>query len=73
MVEKILNPEGSPENSPILKSSLNSYRALVACHKYLTPKYRDYLSKTRSIKKVYHLKSVENISRFLVVMESQHL
>ncbi|MGK7874277.1 MAG: adenylate kinase [Xenococcaceae cyanobacterium] len=65
------NPEGWPENSPILKSSLNSYRVLVACHKHLTPKYREYVSKTSEIKDVYHLKSADSISRFLAVIESQ--
>jgi adenylate kinase family enzyme len=34
------NPEGWPENSPILKSSLSSYRVLLLCHQHLTPKYR---------------------------------
>lgn len=65
------NPEGWPENSPILKSSLNSYRILWLCHKHLTPKYRDYVSKTSQTKEVYHLKSVEDISRFLAMIESK--
>ncbi len=66
------NPEGWPENSPIFFSSLNSYSVLVPCHQHLTPKYREYVSQTSGIKDVYHLKSVEDISRFLVAMESQH-
>jgi adenylate kinase family enzyme len=33
--------EGWPEKSPILKSSINSYRALWLCHNYLTPRYRE--------------------------------
>ena len=65
------NPEGWPENSPILKSSFNSYRVIWACHKHMTPKYREYVSKTSETKKVYHLKSPEEISRFLAAIESQ--
>ncbi len=65
------NPEGWPENSPILKSSLNSYQVLMACHKKLTPKYREYVSQAKETKDVYHLKSVKSISQFLAAIESQ--
>lgn len=58
-------PEGWPENSPLLKSSINSYRALWLCYKYLTPKYREYVEQSQSTKSVYHLKSAEEISQFL--------
>ena len=59
------NPEGWPENSPIIKSSLNSYSVLLACHKKLTPIYREYVKEARNTKKVYHLQSVKSISQFL--------
>lgn len=59
------NPEGWPENSPILKGSLNSYRVLIACHKKLTPKYRDYVKQNQGIKEVYHLRSVKDVEQFL--------
>ena len=67
------NPDGWPENTPILKSSLNSYRVLMACHKLLTPKYREYIQLSRETKEVYHLKSVESISQFLTAIETQKL
>jgi len=57
-------PEGWPQNSPILRSSLSSYRALWLCHKYLNPKYRDYIEQDQSIKSVYHIRSTEQISQF---------
>lgn len=57
-------PEGWPENSPILQSSMNSYRALWLCHKYLTPRYREYVDRARNTKSVYHLRSAEEISEF---------
>ena len=37
-------PEGWPENSPIIRSSIQSYRVLWPCHSRLTPKYRSYVS-----------------------------
>jgi adenylate kinase family enzyme len=64
-------PDGWPENSPIFKSSINSYRALWLCHKYLTPKYREYVDRARSTKKVYHIRSVEQISKFFESIENE--
>ncbi|MBD1833170.1 adenylate kinase [Cyanobacteria bacterium FACHB-472] len=64
-------PEGWPENSPILRSSLSSYRVLWLCHKYLAPKYRDYIEQAQSTKRVYHIRSTEQISQFLELIENQ--
>ncbi len=58
------NPEGWPEKSPILKSSLNSYRVLWPCHRRLTPAYRKVLREARGSKMVYHLRSPAAIRRF---------
>jgi adenylate kinase family enzyme len=57
-------PEGWPDKSPILKSSINSYRVLWLCHKYLTPKYREYVDRAQKTKSVYHIRSTEEISQF---------
>ncbi len=64
-------PEGWPENSPILKSSLNSYHTLWRCHKYLTPKYRDYVQQVQNTKHVYHLRASEQIAQFLKSLENK--
>ena len=64
-------PEGWPEKSPILKSSLTSYRALWLCHNYLTPRYRAYIEQAQSTKRVYHLRSTEQISHFLASIKSE--
>ncbi len=64
-------PEGWPENSPILKSSLKSYQVLWLCHKLLTPKYRQYVEQARSTKKVYHIRSTEQISQFFQSIENK--
>jgi adenylate kinase family enzyme len=65
------NPEGWPENSPILQSSFNSYRILRLCHRHLTPKYREYIRRSHHTKKVYHLQSRDSIAEFLTTIASQ--
>ncbi len=64
-------PDGWLENSPILKSSLNSYRVLWLCYKRLTPKYREYVQQAQNTKSVYHIKNTRQISQFLKLIESQ--
>jgi adenylate kinase family enzyme len=64
-------PEGWPKDSPILQSSLSSYRVLWLCHKYLTPKYREYIKKAQNSKNVYHLRSIEQIAQFFELIESE--
>jgi adenylate kinase family enzyme len=64
-------PEGWPEKSPILESSLNSYRALWLCEKYLAPKYREYIKQAQSTKTVYHIRTTKQISQFLELMVSK--
>jgi adenylate kinase family enzyme len=62
-------PEGWPEKSPILKSSLRSYRVLWLCYKYLTPRYREYIERAQSSKSVYHIQSTEQIAQFFEKIE----
>ncbi len=64
-------PDGWPENSPILNSSLNSYRVLWLCHKRLTPKYREYVQQTQNTKSVYHIKNTKQISQFFELIENE--
>lgn len=64
-------PEGWPQKSPILRSSLSSYRVLWLCHKYLTPKYREYIEQAQSTKSVYHIRSTKQISQFFELIENE--
>jgi adenylate kinase family enzyme len=64
-------PVGWPVNSPIWKSSMTSYRALWLCHKFLTPKYQEYVEKAKTTKNVYHLRSPQEITDFLISIASQ--
>ena len=67
-------PLGWPEGSPVLSSSISSYRVLWPCHRHLTPKYRELVSAARQHKRVHHLRSAAEIDAFLngVTLEAQH-
>jgi adenylate kinase family enzyme len=65
-------PAGWPENSPILKSSLTSYRALWLCHTRLTPKYREYVEQAKSTRRVFHIQSTQQISQCVESIEKDH-
>ncbi|MDJ0746569.1 MAG: adenylate kinase [Xenococcaceae cyanobacterium MO_167.B27] len=58
-------PEGYPENSPLLRSTLNAYYIVWLCHQKLTPKYREYVKKAKAIKQVFHLQSTRDLEEFL--------
>ena len=60
-----VTPEGWPERSPILSSSIQSYRVLWLCHRHLTPRYRALVSEARRHKRVHHLQSSAEIRAFL--------
>ncbi|MGB3637178.1 MAG: isopentenyl transferase family protein [Rivularia sp. (in: cyanobacteria)] len=57
-------PEGYPENSPLVKSTLNAYYIVSLCHQKLTPRYREYVEKAKSTKQVFHLQSTRDIKEF---------
>jgi len=61
----VKSPEGWPEDSPIWKGTLNSYRVLSLCHRRLTPRYRQLVEDSRSSKQVHHLRSLKDIGRFI--------
>ena len=58
-------PEGWPDNSPLWKSSLSSYRVVGLCHRHLTPKYRQLVADAAVSKRVYHLRSHSAIAAFI--------
>jgi adenylate kinase family enzyme len=60
-----VTPEGWPEGSPMLSSTIGSYRVLWLCHRHLTPKYRELVSEARQHKRVYHLRSAAEMAAFL--------
>lgn len=62
-------PNNWPENSPLLKGTLNSYYTVWLCHKKLTPKYREYVRNAEGRKRVYHLRSPKEVKAFYQDME----
>jgi len=58
-------PEGWPENSGVISSSISSYRVLWPCHSRLTPKYRSYVADVAQRKRAFHLRSPRELRRFL--------
>jgi adenylate kinase family enzyme len=72
LMSPIKPPEGYPENSPILRSAISSYRVLWLCHQRLTPKYRAFIEQARSTKQVHHLRSPKQIKQFLEETGEHH-
>lgn len=60
-----VTPEGWPEGSPILSSTLSCYHTIWLCHRHLTPRYRELVSQVRAHKRVHHLRSTAEMSAFL--------
>jgi adenylate kinase family enzyme len=60
-----VDPAGWPENSPVIASSISSYRVLWPCHRHLTTKYRSYVAEVARHKRVCHLRSPRELKRFL--------
>jgi len=58
-------PEGWPARSPMLRSTLNSYRVIWLCHRNLTPKYRALVAGAARDKRVHHLRSAAEMAAFL--------
>ena len=63
------NPPGWPEGSPVWRSSLDSYRVVGACHRHLTPRYRQLVAGAAATKEVHHLRSPAEIKNFLTAIE----
>lgn len=64
-------PEGWPEGSPMISSTINSYRVLWRCHRHLTPKYRELVAEARHDRRVYHLRSSAEMATFLATVKAE--
>lgn len=60
-----VNPEGWPERSPIVRSTMTSYRVLWLCHRKLTPRYRQFVNESADVKNIVYLKSPQAIRDYL--------
>lgn len=66
-----VDPPGWPDGSPVIRSSIQSYRVLWPCHSRLTPKYRSYLLEVSNRKRVFHLRSKRQLKRFLATIQME--
>ena len=64
--------EGWPENSPMWRSTINSYGVVWRCHRRLTPRYRQLIAETAASKRVHHLRSPAAIRAFLGAVRDEH-
>ena len=62
-----VNPEGWPDNSPMWRSTMSSFKVIPLCHERLTS-----LDTTPS-KQVYNLKSPTEMRGFLGMVEREYL
>ena len=68
----VVAPQGWPKDSPVISSSMSSYRVLLPCHRYLTPKYRSYVTESAKRKRVFHLRSKREMREFLESMRKEY-
>lgn len=66
-----VTPEGWPENSPMWRSTIDSYRVIPRCHQHLTPKYRKLVTEAASTKRAYRLTSPAEIRSFLQLIKAE--
>ena len=66
-----VDPPGWPQGSPVISSSIQSYRVLWPCYTRLTPKYRAYLSDVAQRKRVFHLRSRQELKQFLETVRNE--
>jgi adenylate kinase family enzyme len=57
-------PTNWPEQSPLWQGTLNSYSTVWLCHRKLTHRYRAYVQQAQARKRVYHLRSPQQVQVF---------
>lgn len=67
-----VDPPGWPEGSPVISSSMQSYRVLWPCHTRLTPRYRSYVAQAARQKRVFHLRSRQALANFLQSIRNEY-
>jgi adenylate kinase family enzyme len=69
----LANPEGWPENSPMWRSTISSYKVAWLCHRRLSPRYRQLVAESARSKRVYHLTSRREIAAFTERVKREYL
>jgi adenylate kinase family enzyme len=68
-----VTPDGWPENSPMWRSSMNSYWVLWLCHRGLTPRYRQLVADVAASKRVHHVRSPAEMTGFLNAIKREYV
>jgi adenylate kinase family enzyme len=67
------NPEGWPDNSPMWRSTMSSYRVIGLCHRRLTPRYRKLVADAAASKRVHHVRSPAEMTALLDTVKREHV
>ena len=67
-----VDPPGWPKGSPVISSSIQSYKVLWPCHTRLTPRYRSYLLQVSEYKRVFHLRTRQQLNGFLHAIKDEY-
>jgi adenylate kinase family enzyme len=67
-----VTPEGWPDNSPIWRSTMDSYRVLWSCHRTLTPRYRQLVADAAASKRVHHVRSRADAAALLDAVRREY-
>jgi adenylate kinase family enzyme len=66
-------PEGWPENSPMWRSTMDSYKVVWLCHRRLTPRFRQLVADVASSKQVHHVKSPAEMTALLNAVKREYV
>jgi len=66
-------PEGWPENSPLVSSTIQSYRVIGLCDRHLTPQYRQLVAAEACSKRTHHITSPDQIRSFLEAVRREYV
>jgi adenylate kinase family enzyme len=65
-------PEGWPENSPMWRSTMDSYKVVWLCHRRLTPRFRQLVADVAASKQVHHVKSPAEMTALLNAVKREY-
>ena len=68
-----VTPQGWPENSPMWRSTIDSYKVVWRCERRLAPQYRQLVAEAATSKRVHHLKSPTEMATFLDAVKREYV
>ena len=68
----LVTPEGWPDNSPMWRSTMDSYKVVWRCERSLAPRYRQLVTDAATSKRTHHLKSPADMAGFLDAIKREY-